>query len=188
MLYYDYLYLLALRYGTNATTLLEVGCSTDPFAQHLHWIHQRACLGPYFANPLGADTMDITRHVDDIQSIKADFYKWQNPTGVPYDLVICNQVLEHVSDPRTFLQKLIATTASTGFTIVSVPYQWKPCGKQCGHVTHHIDLNMVQTWAQPYQPIHHAVITEYDSKKGIGKQRIFAVFRGTGAAQQPNGR
>ena len=44
MLYYDYLYLLTLKYGGTSKSLLEVGCAGDPFAQHLTWMNQKSCL------------------------------------------------------------------------------------------------------------------------------------------------
>lgn len=55
----------------------------------------------------------------DVSLIETDFYKF-NPSE-KYDLVICNQVMEHVDDPAAFAQKLLSIGK---VVIASVPYRY----------------------------------------------------------------
>lgn len=69
---------------------------------------------------------------------KVDFLSWKAPHR--YDLVVCSQVLEHLSvedgAARKFLQKLLRIGRTV---IISVPYRWQDqdC-KECHHkaITH----------------------------------------------------
>ena len=126
---------------------------------------QRACLAPYFVSYAGGNATQLVG----IDQITADFMEWE---GGQSDLVLCNQVLEHVPDPSEFLKKLITT--STQATIISVPYQWPVCSGTCGHLHHEIDLERVLQWAAPYKPVYQRIVTE--TKMGPKSQRLFMVF------------
>jgi 2-polyprenyl-3-methyl-5-hydroxy-6-metoxy-1,4-benzoquinol methylase len=171
LLYYDFLFLLSLKYGATSKRLLEVGCAGDPFSQYLNWMQERTCLAPYFVNYNKSERAHMLAG-GTIKTIMADFMAWENPEHETYDLVVCNQVLEHVPDPKGFLQKLITTSQQA--TIVSVPYLWNDCGPKCGHLTHNITLEMVEEWAAPYKPVHHVVVTENNEKH---VKRLFVVFQ-----------
>ena len=181
-IYYDTLYFLSLQYGYNATNALEVGCAKDPFINYLTWIPRKDCVAPYqvvYEDPNG----DKSQHHESVPSssatvqsssttttttnmITADFAQWDPTinslppnlsTIVKYDLVICSQVVEHVNQPREFVQKLLQTT--NNYVIISVPYKWKPC-KTCNHKTHNINIPLMKTWSEPYEPIDISIITE----------------------------
>jgi SAM-dependent methyltransferase len=118
----------------------------------------------------------------------ADFATWSPPpsttTVVPttnsnnatktYDLVVCSQVIEHVDDPRSFVQKLLQMTnpESGGIAIISVPYQWRPCGTVCNHKWHYISEQTLLSWSHPYLPIETRIVTERNRLA-----RLIAVYR-----------
>lgn len=188
--YYDMLFLLALRYGRDAKSILEVGCATDPFVRYLSYIggdttsQKRTCVAPYFVNYENKKKEKQDQGQHDVELIEADFMKWDIPASQKnqqnqnqkYDLLICSQVVEHVPDPGAFMKKLIksATTA-----IISVPYDWPDCGKKCNHISNHITLDTILEWTSPeYKPVHYAIVSE----RGTGKtkntdKRIIAVFQ-----------
>jgi Methyltransferase domain len=83
----------------------------------------------------------------------------QTNTTTLYDLVLCSQVVEHVEDPRAFVQKLLQMTnpASGGIAIISVPYLWGPIGV---HLTHYISEKTLLEWSHPYLPIETRIVKE----------------------------
>jgi 2-polyprenyl-3-methyl-5-hydroxy-6-metoxy-1,4-benzoquinol methylase len=46
-----------------------------------------------------------------------------NQSGKRYDLVTCDQVLEHIDDPRSFLSILSSHVAEDGLVFLNVPYR-----------------------------------------------------------------
>jgi SAM-dependent methyltransferase len=46
-----------------------------------------------------------------------------NQSGKRYDLVTCDQVLEHIEDPRSFLSTLSSHVAESGMVFINVPYR-----------------------------------------------------------------
>lgn len=72
-----------------------------------------------------------------ITTVEADFYTYK---GSGFDLVICNQVLEHVPDPGSFAKKLLRTGS---VVVASVPYDWK---KVKGHLHQHIKERDLLKW------------------------------------------
>jgi SAM-dependent methyltransferase len=97
-----------------------------------------------------------------------------NATTTTYDLVVCSQVIEHVDDPRSFVQKLLQMTnpESGGIAIISVPYQWRPCGTVCNHKWHYISEQTLLAWSHPYLPIETRIVTERNRLA-----RLIAVYR-----------
>lgn len=165
--YYDSLYLTSILYAQNASTVLEVGCASDPFVKHLKWIPDKTCVAPYMVSySKGKHANSSSSSV--VRDIQADFLTWQ-PITPMYDLVICSQVLEHVEDPTTFLKKLIHTGKTT---IVSVPFMWGPCNG-CHHLHNHIREDTVLQWAKPHSPIYTAIVQE---RRGAGTKRLLMVF------------
>jgi hypothetical protein len=165
--HYDSLYFLAMQYGRDAKTFMEVGCAADPFAQYLSWIDSPTCVAPYqVLYQKGAKE----KQADSVEFIKADWMEFKEKEK--YDLLLCSQVVENVPDPAAFLKKLI-TAAKT--SIISVPYRWRPCGK-CNHISNNISLDTIQTWSAPYsKPTHHTIIEEDGG--GPNSKRIIVVFQ-----------
>ena len=152
--YYDHLYLMSAYFGATARTMLEIGCSDPPFARHLGWIEKRVCVAPYFATyDVRGSTKNLGRA--DVRSVRADFLTWEPPAGeVPYDLVVCSQVLEHLDEPSRFLQKMIAVGR---VVIVSVPFQWDDSNEYALNTMHHkqhfITADKFRHWALPHVPV-----------------------------------
>ena len=98
-----------------------------------------------------------------VELITADFYKW-TPSKA-YDVVLCLQVLEHLSRPATFAKKLFHTGKHV---IISVPYKW-PKGTCKYHVQDPIDEAKIRGWTgrDPDE--------EYIIRDG-GRERIVCVY------------
>ena len=174
--YYDSLFYNALQYGANARTSIEVGCASDPFLKYLDWIDKRTCVAPYFVKydkvkGGGKNTNAQLSTASDIEKVTADFMDYKLPNNEKYDLLLCSQVLEHVPDPKSFMKKLIKTAK---VSIISVPFNWRDCGKQCNHVTNYITQEMLLEWSYPYTPIYSGVVAE--NPKGSMDRRIIVVF------------
>jgi len=74
-----------------------------------------------------------------LKLIQADFYDFFPKTK--YDLVLCNQVLEHVDDPREFAKKLLSIGK---VVIASVPYMWPD--DIFGHKQNYINSETLIDW------------------------------------------
>jgi trans-aconitate methyltransferase len=74
-----------------------------------------------------------------VRLVEADFYKFTPQQR--YDVVICNQVLEHVPDPAAFAAKLLSIGK---VVIASVPHNW-PRGPP-GHLHHRINQTQLLAW------------------------------------------
>ena len=166
--YYDTLFYTTLQYGANAKSIIEVGCASDPFIQYLDWIDQRTCVAPYFVE-YGKFSKTKEDLGTKIATVTADFMEYQLPNGKKFDLLLCNQVLEHVVDPASFMKKLIESASTS---IISVPYNWEGCGEVCNHKTDFITMSTLTEWSAPYLPIYRGVVTEdFDGK--FNKRVIF---------------
>ena len=172
--YYDSMYYTALQYGADAHTILEVGCASDPFIKYLDWADKRTCVAPYFVDYSSNNAV----HKDDkVEKITADFMEYELPLNKKYDLLLCNQVLEHVSNPKSFMLKLIDSAETS---IISVPFDWGNCGSKevkhgCNHVTDNITYERLLMWTHPHKPIHSTIVTEkVDSRFN---KRIILVYK-----------
>ena len=174
--YYDSLFYSALQYGADAGNVIEVGCSSDPFIQHLGWIDRKTCLAPYFIEYTDGKSNEINDKLStsSIAKVKADFMEYELPNNKTFDLLLCNQVLEHVHDPAAFMKKLIATAKTS---IISVPHNWPGCGKVCNHLTNRITYDMLMEWGKLHKPIYRGVVTEDGTKDPQMSQRIILVYK-----------
>lgn len=172
--YYDSMYYTALQYGADAHTILEVGCASDPFIKYLDWADNRTCVAPYFVD---YSNNNAKRKDNKVEKITADFMEYELPLNKKFDLLLCNQVLEHVSNPKAFMLKLIDSAETS---IISVPFDWGNCGSKedkhgCNHVTDNITYKRLLMWTHPHKPIHSTIVTEkVDSKFN---KRIILVYK-----------
>lgn len=101
-----------------------------------------------------------TPAADGIVGIKMDFMQFV-PDRV-YDLVLCLQVLEHVSEPESFCAKLMETGKCV---IISVPYMWRE-GTCATHLHDPIDEAKLLTWTgKPWKEMR--VITDRHLKRMV---------------------
>lgn len=172
--YYDSMYYTALQYGADAHTILEVGCASDPFIKYLDWADKRTCVAPYFVD---YSNNNAKRKDDKVEKITADFMEYELPLNKKYDLLLCNQVLEHVGNPKAFMLKLIDSAETS---IISVPFGWGKCRSKgdkhgCNHVTDNITYERLLMWTQPHKPMHSTIVSEkVDSKFN---KRIILVYK-----------
>jgi hypothetical protein len=152
--YYDSLFYTTLQYGANAESVIEVGCASDPFIKYLDWVDKRTCVAPYFVDYANNK---MESNITKVERITADFMKYELPDNKKYDLLLCNQVLEHVPQPSLFMKKLISSAKTS---IISVPFNWGDCGKGCNHLTDKITYEKILKWSAPHKPIHSGIVTE----------------------------
>eukprot|EP00746_Dinoflagellata_sp_MGD_P073090 gnl/MRDRNA2_/MRDRNA2_29666_c0_seq1.p1 gnl/MRDRNA2_/MRDRNA2_29666_c0~~gnl/MRDRNA2_/MRDRNA2_29666_c0_seq1.p1 ORF type:complete len:285 (-),score=44.13 gnl/MRDRNA2_/MRDRNA2_29666_c0_seq1:31-885(-) len=169
----------ALKYvGPNARNIVDVGSSWPPFLRAVDWVQdeERTIVSKYFPGDGGSDMRcsgghkECTDERSGIHVVMRDFYEWKPPHS--YDLVLCSQVLEHVPNPVSFMQKLL-TTGQT--VVVTVPYRW-PDYDMHFHKQHNIFLKDVRRWAKKQEMFYY--ISE-ESDKGAYSRRLLAVFKGT---------
>jgi SAM-dependent methyltransferase len=168
--YYDSLFYAAMQFGSKAKSIIEVGCGYDPFLKYMTWIPEKLCVAPYFADYVKGKENHIGA---DIEQVTADFMDFKLPNDRAFDLLICSQVIEHVENPKDFMQKLIR---SARISIISVPYQWKTCVGKCGHKSHEISYNKTLEWSYPYVPIVSTIVKEKSDRSSTNNRRIVLVF------------
>ena len=174
--YYDSLFFIALQYGGDAISAVEVGCASDPFLQYLDWIDKRTCVAPYFVDygENNDQKNDGDNAASKIEKVTADFMEYKLPNAdTKFDLLLCSQVLEHVPNPKPFLKKLLSTAKTC---IISIPFNWKPCGQSCNHITDNITYEMVLKWSAPYVPIYRGVVTEKHDENRREFRRMILVY------------
>lgn len=129
--YYKSVLRLAEQYAPDAKSIIDVGAPW-PFVTAFDWIPHKVMLNDRYPEGISASS--------NIEIVQADFYEY-NPTE-KFDLVICNQVMEHVPDPESFAKKLL----SIGHTVIaSVPYMW-PDKAGFGHLHHFISHEELLSW------------------------------------------
>lgn len=131
--YYDVLFLLALKYGAEAKSIIEVGCASDPLVQYFDWIEERVCVAPYFIKYHSSTKNSSAKTSDKIRKVTADFMEYHLPNnGTKFDLLLCNQVVEHIVDAAPFVKKLIDSakigkmnTVKKNLVTDSIIFRWK---------------------------------------------------------------
>jgi hypothetical protein len=129
--YYDRVVALATQFGSNAQTAMDVGAGRTKILEDLTWIKTKVAVD-----------LEKKPIVKDALNIQADFLKYQ--PKIYFDLVFCLQVLEHLPDPASFLQKLFQSGKTV---IISVPYQW-PAGFCEYHLQDPVDEAKVMNWSK----------------------------------------
>jgi SAM-dependent methyltransferase len=100
--------------------LLDVGCGTGSFlaaAQKLGW----KVTGLDF-NEAGVQAARARLGVADVHAWTLEEFSQQRP-GEQFDAVTAFEVLEHVEEPRAFLERCYELTSPGGHFAVSVPYR-----------------------------------------------------------------
>ena len=149
-----------------------MGCASNPFIQYLDWADKRTCVAPYYVDcSSSVKSKQLSKDSHAIDSVVADFMEYE-VDDYSYDLLVCSQVVEHVPDPSAFMKKLIRAAKTS---IISVPFNWPPCGESCNHVTDKITCSMLLKWNKPYKPVYSSIVQE----KGEGDmtKRIIVVFQ-----------
>lgn len=153
--YYISVLRLAQQYASDAQSIIDVGAPW-PFVTAFDWIPNKVMLNDRY--PEGLVTPP------DVEAVLVDFYEFE--PREKYDLVICNQVMEHVPDPASFAKKLL----SIGHTVIaSVPYMW-PEGTAPGHLQNDIDVETLLSWCVIFLPIYQS--------PSVCRQILVAFFEG----------
>ncbi len=152
--YNDLIFYTALQYGVDAKSVIEVGCASDPFIKYLDWVNKQTCVAPYFVD---YGNNKKKSNITAVERITANFMGYELPDNKKYDLLLCNQVLEHVPLPALFMKKLIS---SAKISIILVSFNWGDCGKLCKHTTNHITNKKLLEWSPPHKPIYSGIIRE----------------------------
>lgn len=103
--------------GTNVR-VLDVGCGNGVISRHL---------GALGYNVLGIDvsdkTIEMARSLTTMPNVRFERKSAEElvASGEKYDVVICSEVLEHLSDPGALLSVLYDTIKDDGRLIVTVP-------------------------------------------------------------------
>jgi len=173
--YYGALYGLLWRYGEHAQSVLDVGSGHPPFLRLVTWVPNRTVVSPYFTTYDGRPGMSVEEQglVNGIEVVKDDFMGPWNERRGRFDVVMCSQVVEHIDDPPAFVKKLLEVG---DVLILSVPYRWAPCGKQCRHVWNYIDEHTVRRWAAPAVETEFAVVRDVNAA-GQHQLRVVFVFQ-----------
>jgi tetratricopeptide (TPR) repeat protein len=132
-LLYQMIKSLASGYVPNGSSVLEVGCHTSSFIFELDWFKEKVV----------TDLPFLSEHWQGIEGVKfipGDFYKLKFDRT--FDLVLCTQVVEHLQEPKLFIQKLLSLGKTV---IVSTTYE-VPEGLCKYHVQDPISLEKFQEW------------------------------------------
>jgi hypothetical protein len=104
-------------------SILDVGCADTPIATHGRFIERY--------------TVDIKKwpQLPNVSMIVGDFRTVELPRK-KFSIVTCLQTIEHIVNPRDFVQRLIEVTNAV--LIISIPWMWR-VGACPGHVNDPMD-------------------------------------------------
>lgn len=186
--YYKAIVRLAQHYAPDAKTVIDVGAPW-PFVTAFDWIPEKTMLNDRYPDGISAPGTTF---------IQTDFYKFEPEKK--YDLVICNQVMEHVDYPQHFAMKLLsigkvrrdAFVGSLLFAVLlqaqseypifiqvviaSVPYKW-PAAHSFGHKQHLIEIRTFLNWFNRTDYSEVGVINEVNRICGKSCKRLYVVYR-----------
>lgn len=154
---YQY-YRLALemirQYGEDARSVIDVGTLDSELLLELDWIPDKTAVD-----------LEVCPRLSGVRNIQGDFMQYV-PDRV-FDLVLCLQVLEHLSDPHAFMQKLLLTGKTL---IISVPFMW-PAGLCKWHIQDPVTVGKLRHWSGR-DWLSHRIVRDKDRK------RLIAVYSG----------
>jgi SAM-dependent methyltransferase len=100
--------------------LLDVGCGSGRFLARAAALGYRVT--GFDFNPVAVQIARSRFGLKDVHCASIEEFRAQNP-GRRFDVVTAFEVLEHVEDPRGFLQTLFDWIRPGGFLALSVPYR-----------------------------------------------------------------
>ncbi len=124
---------LAHAYASEGVSVLDVGCHNSSLILDLDW----------FTKKVVTDRPYITKYwqkVKGVEFIPGDFNKLKFDRT--FDLVLCTQGIEHLQEPKPFIQKLLSLGKTV---IVSTTYE-VPEGICKYHVQDPISFEKFQSW------------------------------------------
>jgi 2-polyprenyl-3-methyl-5-hydroxy-6-metoxy-1,4-benzoquinol methylase len=124
---------LAVTYFPNAKSAIDVGSYVGGLICDLVWIKKR----------VATDIQDLQSNwnsVEDVKFMHGDAFKLSFPAK--FDLVISNQTIEHLQDPKGFIDKLLSIGRGL---IVTTTYN-TPHGLIDGHIQDPINLEKFLSW------------------------------------------
>ena len=138
------------KYCPKPLSVIDVGSNRTPT---LEW---------HRATAIRLVSVDLRRPYEatGVESITSDFFAYD--PGVPFDLVTCFQVLEHIPDPTPFARKLLEVGRTC---IVSVPFKWEK-GKCKGHIHDPVDAEKMLGWFGR-KPKYQYIATELNKVKRL---------------------
>lgn len=95
--------------------VLEVGCGEGAFATLL----ARPC-DVWGIEPDAASASRASRKMDRVLVGRFDAVRNQLPANY-FDLVVCNDVIEHMEDPESFLRAILSLLVPGGHVVASIP-------------------------------------------------------------------
>jgi len=105
---FERIYRLILRNRANAS-VLDVGCGKGNFLRYLRKRDPRLLLA-------GID-MSPNEYCDGIEFLCGDFLSWK--FNQKFDVVVSLQVIEHVSDPRMFVRRVLDLCSDSALVITN---------------------------------------------------------------------
>ena len=117
--------------GSSATTIVDVGSNRTPILEFLPMVENRYSVDP-----------QTPYENEGIISVFEDFLLFSPPPAVNFQLGTCLQVMEHVSNPYDFAQRLLSVCE---VVLISVPYL-EPPGANPGHIHSMINLETIEKW------------------------------------------
>lgn len=118
----------------DASSAIDVGCYTSGLICELDWIKRRV------ASDLSSAMIEHWEHVPDVEYVKGDAFEID--FGQTFDLVLSNQTVEHVEDPKGFVDKLLSIGRGL---IISTTYE-VDAGRIEGHIQDPISLEKFKSW------------------------------------------
>jgi SAM-dependent methyltransferase len=106
----------AVRDIATEEKVLEVGCGFGDFVSHLRTV-KKCDVSGIELNPSAAEIAQSRG----LPVVCSDLKSWGQRLGNMFDVVCSFQVLEHVTDPREFIQDLLAVLKPSGRLILGVP-------------------------------------------------------------------
>ena len=119
---------------SDAKSAIDVGCYTSGILCELDWIERRV------ASDISSHLASSWKHVPGVEFVPGNAFELD--FGQTFDLVLSNQTVEHVEDPKGFVEKLLSIGRGL---IISTTYE-VPFGVIEGHIQDPIDLDKFKSW------------------------------------------
>ena len=149
--YYQKALSFARSYARNGGSIIDVGCADCEYITWFTWFNTKY-------------TIDL-RHRRKLRGVIDITGNFMDCDLGSFDLALCLQVIEHLSDPVSFCRKLFKIGQ---VVIISVPYKWSYGYGQYGHLQDPIDMPKLLSWTK-YKPKDYSIIKDR-------MERLVAVF------------